>query len=193
MKRNSFLINPAADWPSVMQIVRLIAQEHMNNKQYVGNADFLVFRTLNQHGFLGQLQEKKLCAVIQLPSQTLLLSVSDKAGRLIGMLFPGDMVVFKPQVPSQQQQLQQLQPQSQSHLHLQQQHMQQQQLQQQAQQHQHLQVQQPAQQQQQQQPQQIVGAGISQTFIQGHGRSQIMTQGRLPQAGPTNLPGGFLP
>ncbi|KAG5532495.1 hypothetical protein RHGRI_026948 [Rhododendron griersonianum] len=29
------------------------------------------------------------CAVIQLPSQTLLLSVSDKACRLIGMLFPG--------------------------------------------------------------------------------------------------------
>ncbi|THU71057.1 hypothetical protein C4D60_Mb08t31520 [Musa balbisiana] len=79
----------AADWPLTMQIVRLIAQEHMNNKQYVGKADFLVFRTLNQHGFLGQLQEKKLCAVIQLPSQTLLLSVSDKAGRLIGMLFPG--------------------------------------------------------------------------------------------------------
>ncbi|OAY82546.1 Mediator of RNA polymerase II transcription subunit 25 [Ananas comosus] len=79
----------ASDWPSTMQIVRLIAQEHMNNKQYVGKADFLVFRTLNQHGFLGQLQEKKLCAVIQLPTQTLLLSVSDKAGRLIGMLFPG--------------------------------------------------------------------------------------------------------
>ncbi|EXC06056.1 hypothetical protein L484_009967 [Morus notabilis] len=57
--------------------------------QYVGKADFLVFRAMNQHGFLGQLQEKKLCAVIQLPSQTLLLSVSDKAYRLIGMLFPG--------------------------------------------------------------------------------------------------------
>jgi len=69
-----------ADWPETMQIVRLIVQEHMNNKQYVGKADFLVFRTLNQHGFLGQLQEKKLCAVIQLPSQTLLLSMSDKAG-----------------------------------------------------------------------------------------------------------------
>ncbi|XP_072993377.1 mediator of RNA polymerase II transcription subunit 25 isoform X3 [Typha latifolia] len=50
----------AADWPSTMQIVRLIAQEHMSNKQYAGKADFLVFRTLNQHGFLGQLQEKKL-------------------------------------------------------------------------------------------------------------------------------------
>ncbi|KAM5588697.1 hypothetical protein ABKV19_006924 [Rosa sericea] len=32
----------------------------MNNKQYVGRADFLVFRAMNQHGFLGQLQEKKL-------------------------------------------------------------------------------------------------------------------------------------
>ncbi|GJN41079.1 hypothetical protein PR202_gn00405 [Eleusine coracana subsp. coracana] len=83
----------AADWPETMQIVRLIAQEHMNNKQYVGKADFLVFRTLNQHGFLGKLQEKKLCAVIQLPSQTLLLSVADKAGRLIGMLFPGVILI----------------------------------------------------------------------------------------------------
>ncbi|KAF3431814.1 hypothetical protein FNV43_RR26550 [Rhamnella rubrinervis] len=79
----------AANWPPIMQIVRLISQDHMNNKQYVGKADFLVFRAMNQHGFLGQLQEKKLCAVIQLPSQTLLLSVSDKACRLIGMLFPG--------------------------------------------------------------------------------------------------------
>ncbi|CAL5421529.1 unnamed protein product [Camellia sinensis] len=48
-----------------------------------------------------------------LPSQTLLLSVSDKACRLIGMLFPGDMVVFKPQISSQQQQQQQMQHQQQ--------------------------------------------------------------------------------
>ncbi|KAG9136876.1 hypothetical protein Leryth_020607 [Lithospermum erythrorhizon] len=59
----------AANWPPIMQIVRLISQDHMNNKQYVGKADFLVFRAMNQHGFLGQLQEKKLCAVIQLPSR----------------------------------------------------------------------------------------------------------------------------
>jgi len=87
----------AANWPPVMQIVRLISQDHMNNKyvfisiciiliyigvfrcilflelcsvvvlivyvvtrQYVGKADFLVFRAMNPHGFLGQLQEKKL-------------------------------------------------------------------------------------------------------------------------------------
>ncbi|ONK68330.1 uncharacterized protein A4U43_C05F10300, partial [Asparagus officinalis] len=107
----------AADWPPAMQIVRLIAQDHMNNKQYVGKADFLVFRTLNQHGFLGQLQEKKLCAVIQLPSQTLLLSVTEKAARLIGMLFPG-------------------------------------------------------------------------SFVQGPGRSQIMSQGKMPSQGPGNIGGG---
>lgn len=32
-------------------------------RQYVGKADFLVFRAMNQHGFLGQLQEKKLVSV----------------------------------------------------------------------------------------------------------------------------------
>ncbi|KAI3932763.1 hypothetical protein MKW92_006613 [Papaver armeniacum] len=103
----------AADWPMMMQIVRLISQEDLHNKQYVGMADFLVFRALNQHGYLGLLQEKKLCAVIKLPSQTLLLSVSDKASRLIGMLFPGDMVVFSPQPSTQQQQHQQQQKQQQ--------------------------------------------------------------------------------
>ncbi|XP_042052695.1 mediator of RNA polymerase II transcription subunit 25-like [Salvia splendens] len=139
----------ASNWPPTMQIVRLISQDHMNNKQYVGKADFLVFRAMDQHGFLGQLQEKKLCAVIQLPSQTLLLSVSDKAYRLIGMLFPGDMVVFKPQIPNPQQQ--------QQHQHLQQQQplqqmQQQQQPQQPLQQMQQQQQQQPLQQMQQQQP-----------------------------------------
>ncbi|KAF8020131.1 hypothetical protein BT93_G0741 [Corymbia citriodora subsp. variegata] len=144
----------AANWPPVMQIVRLISQDHMNNKQYVGKADFLVFRAMNQHGFLGQLQEKKLCAVIQLPSQTLLLSVSDKACRLIGMLFPGDMVVFKPQIPSQQQQQMQQQQMQQQQQQMQQQQlpqMQQQQMPQQLQaQHQQMQMM-PQQQQQMQQ------------------------------------------
>ncbi|KEH27966.1 mediator of RNA polymerase II transcription subunit 25 isoform X3 [Medicago truncatula] len=101
-----------ANWSPEMQIVQLIPQDHMNNlQQYVGNADFLVFRAMNPHGFLGQLQEKKLCAVIQLPSQTLLLSVSDIACcRLIGMLFSRDMFVF-----NQQQQMQQMQQMQQQH------------------------------------------------------------------------------
>lgn len=107
----------AADWPSSMQIIRLISQDHITSKHYQGKADFLIFRPMNTHGFLLQLAEKKLSAVIQLPTQTLLLSTSDKPGRMIGMLFPGDAVVFKPQLPSQphlqqqQQQQQQQQPQ----------------------------------------------------------------------------------
>ncbi|XP_011070829.1 mediator of RNA polymerase II transcription subunit 25 isoform X2 [Sesamum indicum] len=191
----------AANWPPIMQIVRLISQDHMNNKHYVGKADFLVFRAMNQHGFLGQLQEKKLCAVIQLPSQTLLLSVSDKAHRLIGMLFPGDMVVFKPQIPNQQQlqaQIQQQQPQQQLP-----------QMQQQTQ-HQHLQLQQQPlpvgqpqppppmqiQQQQQQIPQQqqqqqMVGM-MNQAYIQGGGRPQMLSQGQASSQGSTTMPGGAL-
>ncbi|WVZ49970.1 hypothetical protein U9M48_001276 [Paspalum notatum var. saurae] len=86
----------AVEWPESMHIARLISQEHMNNKQYVGHADFLVFRTLNQHGFFQQLQEKKLCAVITLPSQTLLLSMSEKQSRMIGMLFPQCAVIVLP-------------------------------------------------------------------------------------------------
>ncbi|CAN1314496.1 Mediator of RNA polymerase II transcription subunit 25 [Linum perenne] len=175
----------AANWPATMQIVRLISQDHMNNKQYVGKADFLVFRAVNQHGFLGQLQEKKLCAVIQLPTQTLLLSVSDKACRLIGMLFPGDMVVFKAQIPSQQQQQQQMQQQHQ------QQQMQSQQ--QQIPQMQQQQIPQMQQQQQQQQQQQMVGSGMGQGYGQGTGRSQLVSQGQMNSQGSANLPGsGFM-
>ncbi|OAE32534.1 hypothetical protein AXG93_3242s1570 [Marchantia polymorpha subsp. ruderalis] len=94
----------AADWPPTMQIMRLIPQDYMNQKDYQRKAELLVFRPLTQHDFLVQLAEKKLCAVIQLPSQTLLLASTEKPGRMIGMLFPGDMVQIKPQVSSQQQQ-----------------------------------------------------------------------------------------
>ncbi|KAI5082201.1 hypothetical protein GOP47_0001944 [Adiantum capillus-veneris] len=105
----------AADWPNQMQIIRLITQDHMQSKNYQGKSEVLIFRTVGQHGqqgFLVQLAEKKLCAVIQLPSQTLLLASTDvkKQDRMLGMLFPGDMVVFKPQASSQQQQQQQQQP-----------------------------------------------------------------------------------
>ncbi|XP_057446959.1 mediator of RNA polymerase II transcription subunit 25-like [Lotus japonicus] len=127
----------AENWPPVMQMVRLIPQDHMNDEHFVGKADFVVFRVMNPHRFFGQLQEKKLCAVIPLPSQTLLLSISNKASRLIGMLLPGilDMAALKPQLSSQQQQQmqqpQQMQSQQQQHPHLQQQKLPQQQQQQQ--------------------------------------------------------------
>ncbi|KAL9268786.1 Mediator of RNA polymerase II transcription subunit 25-like protein [Drosera capensis] len=114
----------AANWPTTMQIVRLISQDHMNNKQYVGKADFLVFRAMQTHGFLTQLQEKKL-----------------------------DMVVFKPQISSQQQQ-QMNQQQMQQQQNQQQQPFSQFQQQQQQQQHQQLAAQLQQQQLQQLQHQQ---------------------------------------
>ncbi|XP_051146160.1 mediator of RNA polymerase II transcription subunit 25-like isoform X2 [Andrographis paniculata] len=182
----------AFNWPPTMQIVRLISQDHMNNKQYVGKADFLVFRAMDQHGFLGQLQEKKLCAVIQLPSQTLLLSVSDKAYRLIGMLFPGDMVVFKPQMPNQQQ-LQQLQQPGAQQQQIQQLQQQQQQQTPDQQQQQPLMQQIPQLQQQplmQQQP--LVGNGMAQAYMQGGAgpRSQLLGQGQVSSQGQPTMPGG---
>ncbi|XP_042059102.1 mediator of RNA polymerase II transcription subunit 25-like isoform X1 [Salvia splendens] len=78
-----------ANWPPTLQMVRLISQDHMNNKKYAGKGEFLVFRAMDQHGFLDQLKDKKLCAVIQLPSQTLLLSHSYKALHLTAKLYPG--------------------------------------------------------------------------------------------------------
>ncbi|CAN7034447.1 unnamed protein product [Brassica rapa subsp. trilocularis] len=170
----------AANWPPTMQIVRLISQDHMNNKQYVGKADFLVFRAMNQHGFLGQLQDKKLCAVIQLPSQTLLLSVSDKACRLIGMLFPGDMVVFKPQITNQQQQQQQHQQQQQQQQQQQIHQQQQQQQIQQQQQHQQL----PQLQQQQHQLSQL--QHHQQQHQQQHQLSQLQQHQQQQQTSPLN-------
>ncbi|KAE8678361.1 hypothetical protein F3Y22_tig00111427pilonHSYRG00590 [Hibiscus syriacus] len=141
----------AAHWPQTMQIVRLISQDHMNNKQYVGKADFLVFRAMNQHGFLGQLQEKKLHQQQQL----------------------------------QQQQMQQ-QQQSQQLPHLQQQQLPQLQQQQQQQQ------QQPQLPQLQQQPQQqqMVGSGMGSGYVQGPGRSQLVSQGQVSSQAPSNMPGG---
>ncbi|PWZ38594.1 putative E3 ubiquitin-protein ligase ARI7 [Zea mays] len=107
-----------------------------SESQYVGNTDFLIFRALNQHGFLGQLQERKL-----LPSQTLLLSMYDKTSRMVGMLFPKKLLPqrlqYQEQLHLQQQMTQQIQLQQQSLYQQHQQMQQQQQLWQQIQQQKH--------------------------------------------------------
>ena len=38
----------------------------VTRQQYVGKADFLDFRATNPHGFLGQMQEKKLVGYLRL-------------------------------------------------------------------------------------------------------------------------------
>ncbi|KAL0408834.1 UNVERIFIED_CONTAM: Mediator of RNA polymerase II transcription subunit [Sesamum radiatum] len=120
-----------------------------------------------------------------------------------------DMVVFKPQIPNQQQlqQLQQQQPQQQlpqmqqqtqqQHPQMQQQTQQQHpQLQQQPlpvgqlQQQPLMQIQQQQQIPQQQQQQQMVGTAMNQAYIQGGGRPQMLSQGQASSQGSTSMPGG---
>ncbi|GFP91673.1 histidine kinase 5 [Phtheirospermum japonicum] len=55
----------AANWPPIVQIVRLISRDHMNKMQYAGKADFLIFLALNQRGFLGQLLDKKPLSLVK--------------------------------------------------------------------------------------------------------------------------------
>ncbi|GKV43931.1 hypothetical protein SLEP1_g51166 [Rubroshorea leprosula] len=188
-----------------MQIVRLISQDRVNIKQHIAKVDIFVFQALFQHAFLYQLLERKLGAVIQLPSQTLLLSVfENKPCCLVGMLVPANMVVFKRQLPSHQQQLQQWQHQQlqpQQHSLKQQQQLQllkqqegqlpRQQLEQQLIQLEQQQNRRPQillQQQQQQQlvrQQQMVGSGMNPAYFQGPGRSdsELVSQGQVK--GPT--------
>nr|KAJ0218809.1 hypothetical protein LSAT_V11C300124910 [Lactuca sativa] len=65
--------------------------------KFTGKVDHIVFRALNEHStFLGRLQEKKLCMVIKLPSQALLLCVTaDRINRLVGMVLPQEMVKYE--------------------------------------------------------------------------------------------------
>ncbi|KAM0058544.1 hypothetical protein Hdeb2414_s0005g00171361 [Helianthus debilis subsp. tardiflorus] len=67
----SLSLRLADDWPSTLLIDRLVSQDHMNSK------------------YDPHISAHIVCTVVRLPSQTLLLSVTDKPFRLIGMLFPG--------------------------------------------------------------------------------------------------------
>ena len=44
--------------------------------------------------------------------------------------------------------------------------------------------------QQQPQQQQMVGTGISQAYVHGPGRSQLVSQGQVSSQWPPNMPGG---
>ncbi|CAN8304201.1 unnamed protein product [Cochlearia groenlandica] len=108
----------AANWPSEMQMVNLLSHDFATNREYNDKPEFLVFHPTSPHGVLGQLQDKKLWAVIKLPSQTLLLTPHGKSSRLIGMLFPQDVTLLQPQPPNQQQQEQQQEQQEEEQLRL---------------------------------------------------------------------------
>ncbi|KAL0327034.1 UNVERIFIED_CONTAM: Mediator of RNA polymerase II transcription subunit [Sesamum angustifolium] len=202
----------AANWPPIMQIVRLISQDHMNNKSLTSLTIMLgimLERPIssisgNESARLSWAATRKeaLCSdTVTIPD---IAALSFRQSPSVDWnAFPWDMVVFKPQIPNQQQlqaQLQQQQPQQQPAYKCnktQQQHPQLQQQQQplpvgQLHQQPLMQIQQQQQipQLQQQQQQQQMGTGMNQAYIQGGGRPQMLSQGQASSQGSTSMPGG---
>ncbi|KAM3269479.1 hypothetical protein P3S67_030361 [Capsicum chacoense] len=57
---------------------------------------------MGPHALFNQLQEGNQSAVISLPSQRLILEVSDETTRLNGFLLPSENTVLRPTTPNQQ-------------------------------------------------------------------------------------------
>ncbi|KAK9064629.1 hypothetical protein SSX86_016011 [Deinandra increscens subsp. villosa] len=93
----------AEDWPSTLHIYKCIPQEKLKKQKYVEReADRLAFVAMNQHAILEKLKKKNVCAVIHLPSQKLVLSISDAGSTWVGTLYPNRVVVREPQTSGQQ-------------------------------------------------------------------------------------------
>nr|XP_011464020.1 PREDICTED: mediator of RNA polymerase II transcription subunit 25-like isoform X1 [Fragaria vesca subsp. vesca] len=87
----------AVNLPPTLQIVRVTPQELMYSRHFVRRVKYQIFKAMDQNDFFGMLQEKKLCAIIKLPSEILLLSVSDKLNCMVGMVCPLDLFLSAPQ------------------------------------------------------------------------------------------------
>ncbi|KAI3699125.1 hypothetical protein L2E82_43185 [Cichorium intybus] len=95
----------ANDWPSTMQIDRLLSEDDIKSqtRNYNGKLDYLLFQAMNEHYYLRRMQENNLCMIIRLPSQTLMLTVTaDRVSTLVGRLVPQEMVRYLPIQPQEQ-------------------------------------------------------------------------------------------
>ncbi|PHT29769.1 hypothetical protein CQW23_30617 [Capsicum baccatum] len=94
----------AANWPPKMLIEHVISEEHMNERvrPRTERTNLLVFLSMGPHALFNQLQEGNQSAVISLPSQRLILEVSDETTRLNGFLLPSENTVLRPTTPNQQ-------------------------------------------------------------------------------------------
>ncbi|XP_047255331.1 mediator of RNA polymerase II transcription subunit 25 isoform X2 [Capsicum annuum] len=92
----------AANWPPTMLIEHVISEEHMNERPRTERTNLLVFLSMGPHALFNQLQEGNQSAVISLPSQRLILEVSDETTRLNGFLLPSENTVLRPTTPNQQ-------------------------------------------------------------------------------------------
>ncbi|KAL3367877.1 hypothetical protein AABB24_008981 [Solanum stoloniferum] len=108
-KKSSASESPTANLPQTLQIHRFMLKDHMFQQVRqctTGKADILAFWAIDRHGVLNNLQERNLSAVINLPSQTLFVYVTDISFRLIGLLLSNENMRFRPTIPNQQLQAQ---------------------------------------------------------------------------------------
>ncbi|XP_074306556.1 uncharacterized protein LOC141641808 [Silene latifolia] len=78
----------AEDWPNSIRVAGLMPLEKMKHEFDVSRAVLLVFRVLTSRSLLKLLKEKGIGLIVDLPSQTLILSVSDDVTRLLGLISP---------------------------------------------------------------------------------------------------------
>lgn len=89
-----------ANWPQKLHLDCLILADHLNNNPFQGDVQYLTIDAVAPCPTLDQMEEKRLCAYIKLPQQTLILSGTHKKLRFVGTLFEGVYAVFKHQIYS---------------------------------------------------------------------------------------------
>ncbi|XP_059643659.1 mediator of RNA polymerase II transcription subunit 25-like isoform X2 [Cornus florida] len=88
----------AADWPRTLHVDQLVSQHHINNIPYDGEVEYLIIEAMHHRRKFDELKEKRLCAYIKLPPQTLLLTVSTNSMRFIGTLYLEGFPLYKHQI-----------------------------------------------------------------------------------------------
>ncbi|KAL7606004.1 hypothetical protein Lser_V15G15952 [Lactuca serriola] len=91
----------ADNWPGMMSVAGLLPQDDLikHMRIYVGRVDRVFFKAKDENNYyLNQVHEKKLCSVVKLYSQTLILYSKDDPNIMIGLVFPQDSLKYKSQL-----------------------------------------------------------------------------------------------
>ncbi|PON86489.1 Mediator complex, subunit Med25, von Willebrand factor type A [Trema orientale] len=94
-KKSSAPQTLTADWPRTMKIAHVLYQHAFNRLPYQGQADIIVFEAQAEHSVYEHLKKSELCVIMDLPSQTLIFSPTERKLRFIGTLFRGHLPLFR--------------------------------------------------------------------------------------------------
>ncbi|XP_071704754.1 mediator of RNA polymerase II transcription subunit 25-like isoform X2 [Rutidosis leptorrhynchoides] len=83
------------DWPSSIEIDLYSWTNKIESlqKKYAETSCFVLFRAIDSHEVLGKLQKHKHFGVIKLPSQIVVLTVTDDPSRFIGMILTKQTII----------------------------------------------------------------------------------------------------